>query len=91
MRAPVCGAGPVLTDDEFNRLRWQCRRGMLELDVLLSRYLDRAWPMDQGNRQAFRQLLECSDQQLQGWLCDGAVPDKDVAAIVRAILATDSH
>jgi antitoxin CptB len=25
---------------EIGKLRWRCRRGMRELDVLLSRYLD---------------------------------------------------
>jgi succinate dehydrogenase flavin-adding protein (antitoxin of CptAB toxin-antitoxin module) len=25
---------------ELNRLRWRCRRGMLENDLILTRYLD---------------------------------------------------
>ena len=29
--------------ERYRRLRWQCRRGMLELDLLLSRFLDAAY------------------------------------------------
>jgi antitoxin CptB len=28
------------SEEEIRRLRWQCRRGMLELDHLLLRFLD---------------------------------------------------
>jgi len=81
-----------MSDIEYNRLKWQCRRGMLELDVLLRGFLERAWPsMDDDARQAFRRLLEYPDHRLQGWLCDGNEPDTDVAAIVGAIRARDGH
>ena len=50
---------------EISRLRWRCRRGMKELDVVLSRYLDscydKATPDDQRN---FRTLLEMPDPDL---------------------------
>ncbi|WP_092401958.1 MULTISPECIES: FAD assembly factor SdhE [Candidatus Ichthyocystis] len=29
-----------MRDEEFRRLRWRCRRGMLELDIILNRFLD---------------------------------------------------
>ncbi len=52
-------------DPELNRLRWRCRRGMRELDVLLERYLDRRWPTaPAGRRAAFRALLELPDPEL---------------------------
>ena len=81
-----------MSDNDYNRLKWQCRRGMLELDVMLNGYLERMWSsLNDDEKQAFQQLLKYSDQQLQGWLCDGAVPDKEVAAIIRSIRATDSY
>ena len=50
---------------EFSRLRWLCRRGMKELDVVLSRYLelhyDAASP---GEQQNFRTLLDMQDPDL---------------------------
>ena len=52
-------------DPELNRLRWRCRRGMRELDVLLERYLKERWPTaPPGRRAAFRALLELPDPEL---------------------------
>ncbi|MGP1680570.1 MAG: succinate dehydrogenase assembly factor 2, partial [Burkholderiales bacterium] len=31
--------GTLLDTEERNRLRWQCRRGLLELDLVLERFL----------------------------------------------------
>jgi antitoxin CptB len=55
--------GPA--DPELNRLRWRCRRGMRELDVLLERYLAERWPTaPEGRRAAFRALLELPDHEV---------------------------
>ncbi len=35
------GRGTQMGAQELNRLRWQCRRGLLELELLLGRFLDR--------------------------------------------------
>ena len=51
------------------KLRWQCRRGMRELDELLARYLDGAYErVPKTEKAAFRRLLELSDPQLMGYL-----------------------
>lgn len=48
--------------DELNRLRWQCRRGLLELDVLLERFLEKYGDRLQGERlSSFRQILAMTD------------------------------
>ena len=50
---------------ELSRLRWLCRRGMKELDVVMSGYLERyyesASSADQGH---FKALLEMPDPDL---------------------------
>lgn len=47
------------------RLRWQCRRGMLELDELLLGYLDRSYPTaPEVDQKTFHNLLALSDQEL---------------------------
>lgn len=49
----------------LNRLRWRCRRGMRELDVLLGRYLDERWPRaDEAERAAFEALLDWPDPEI---------------------------
>jgi antitoxin CptB len=47
------------------RLRWQCRRGTKELDLLLQRYLDtRYLPADGEEKVLFIKLLELEDDEL---------------------------
>ena len=47
------------------RLRWRCRRGMLELDLLLQGFLERGFEaLDESGRAAFERLLRLSDQTL---------------------------
>ena len=54
---------------ELPRLRWLCRRGMKELDVVLESYLQRSYPSAAGEeQQAFRSLLELPDPELYGLL-----------------------
>lgn len=49
------------------RMRWLCRRGMKELDVLLSHYLEKRYPeAGPGDRAAFARLLERQDPDLYG-------------------------
>lgn len=54
-----------LSQPDLNRLRWKCRRGMLELDLLLAQFL--ASGIDQLTDEqlhAFSQLLDLEDQEL---------------------------
>ncbi|MCP1726665.1 antitoxin CptB [Natronospira proteinivora] len=72
---------------ELSRLRWFCRRGMKELDVMLSRYLDEQWPQaPQSERAAFARLLDCQDPELWDWLTGRSQPgEKDLAHVVSRI------
>ena len=59
-----------------SRLIWQCRRGTLELDTLLSRYLEQCYQHAASTEQAaFHQLLNLEDQQIYKYLSAQAVPD----------------
>lgn len=68
----------------LGRLRWQCRRGMRELDVVLERWLERRYPQAApGQRRAFRTLLDSQDPQLVAWLFGQERPaDPEVAVLV---------
>lgn len=51
------------------RIRWQCRRGMLELDLLLLRFFDRYYlQLDGATQKLFEQFLTNNDQDLYSWL-----------------------
>jgi antitoxin CptB len=85
------GLGEPGEERERLRLRWQCRRGMLELDLLLNRFLDTGFAaLDAGQRVAFNRLLAYQDQILYDWLMGHAVPAdaamRDLAGRVRAAM-----
>ncbi|HVL36583.1 MAG TPA: succinate dehydrogenase assembly factor 2 [Burkholderiales bacterium] len=44
-----------------DRLRWRCRRGLLELDLVFERFLP---TLAEAEREAFEALLELADQPL---------------------------
>ena len=64
----------------LNRLRWRCRRGMLENDLILTRYLDvRGASIPDGEIAALDGLLDLSDNDL--WdLLSGRQEPSDAAA-----------
>ena len=74
---------------ETGRLRWRCRRGMKELDLLLVRWLDRCYPAaGPAARAAFARLLEAQDPQLVAWLLKGEpAPDDELQELVDELLA----
>ena len=79
---------------EASRLRWQCRRGMRELDVLLTRYLDDGYSLaTDGQKAAFRKLLALPDPELNAYLLGGARPaDEELQdAVSRILLRADSE
>ncbi|MET0291682.1 MAG: succinate dehydrogenase assembly factor 2 [Steroidobacteraceae bacterium] len=64
-------------------LRWRCRRGMRELDELLQGYLERSWSeAGEGERAAFRQLLELQDPDLAAYLLGHDTPPPELQALV---------
>lgn len=75
------------TRDHHNRLRWQCRRGTLELDTVLMDFLDHGYhTLTEGERLAFERLLRQSDETLQAWLFGHQeVNDRELREIVGKI------
>jgi len=73
----------TLPTQQSDRLRWQCRRGMLELDYLLETYLDHAYPALTGREKAlFEDILNNLDPDLQSWL----LGDEDAPEPYRSML-----
>lgn len=73
-----------------NRLRWQCRRGMLELDLLLDRFLNQGYDLLSDQQKVlFVRMLDTEDQLLLDWLMGYVVPsDGQVREIVDRVRAT---
>ena len=54
-----------MTSVELNRLRWNCRRGLLENDIVLERFLEKHLDVLEGRRlDAFNWLLGMDDNSL---------------------------
>lgn len=50
---------------EFERARWRCRRGLLELDIILQRFMDRHYAeLDEQGLAQFERLLALPDNDL---------------------------
>lgn len=69
------------------RIHWQCRRGMLELDLMLQSFLRKRFAqLSERHKQAFVRLLESHDQILLDYLMGQTIPaDKDIADVARQI------
>ncbi len=77
---------------EGARMRWKCRRGMLELDLLLRDFLECGYAgLDDPQRRCFDRMLDYPDAVLLEWLMGRIRPaDKDVARLVEQIRAATS-
>ena len=63
------------------RLRWRCRRGTKELDLLLERFLaGGVEDLDETRLASLEALLMSPDQDLLAWLCAGVLPDNEESA-----------
>ena len=74
---------------EESRLRWQCRRGMRELDELLLRYLRDYYPLaDEQEKAAFEAVLQLADPELNGYLLQRQQPASEpIARVIQQILS----
>lgn len=54
-----------MTDADLARVRWRSRRGLLELDILLRRFVDRHYgELTDAERRTFERLLGLADAEL---------------------------
>jgi len=54
---------------DFDRIRWQCRRGLLELDLVLERFLrENSGQLTSMELDMFCRLLAAPDNDLWDWI-----------------------
>lgn len=62
---PPCGGGLGRGGRELERIRWRARRGLLELDIVLARFIDAHYPqLNETEKQVFEALLDMPDNPL---------------------------
>ena len=74
---------------ELDRIRWHCRRGLLELDLILERfnqkYLD---GLDAAQLEQFKELLALDDNHLLDLIMERiAVTDQRLAPVLGMLKA----
>jgi succinate dehydrogenase flavin-adding protein (antitoxin of CptAB toxin-antitoxin module) len=79
-------AAPHAGDAELRRLRWRCRRGLLENDLVLTRFLDReGGSLDDRALRDLAELLAYDDHTLWDLLSGRAEPDPRLTGIVHRV------
>jgi antitoxin CptB len=68
----------MLDDERLNRIRWRCRRGMLENDLVLTRFLDqRGAAIAEEEVAMLDRLLDLPDTDLWDLLSGRTEPQDD--------------
>ncbi|MDT8407628.1 MAG: succinate dehydrogenase assembly factor 2 [Methylococcales bacterium] len=74
------------------RLKWQCRRGTVELDLWLSRFLEHVYDhAPEALQAAFRQLLTLPDEQLLRYLWQQTQPQDPSLADLLRVMNISTH
>jgi antitoxin CptB len=79
----------VLNGQDFERLRWRCvRRGLLELDLMLGKFLDERYSsLSDAQAKAFAELANLEDPELWDLVTGRTVCTNPVHAEVLAMLS----
>lgn len=74
------------------RIRWHSRRGMLELDVLLGRFLQaKLASMSEPELDVFERLLAQADPDLYAWLMGYEAPSNKELADFVTYIRSENH
>lgn len=68
-------------------MRWRCRRGMLELDIVLQRFIDNHYEqLDEHQLELFEMLLSLSDHDLWNIIIDNTKePDNQFQPVLKLL------
>ena len=71
----------------IERIRWRCRRGLLELDLLLQRFLNKYdSQLNEQQIDQFESLLSLSDNDLLAIICSNPeTVDKSLKRLIQLI------
>jgi len=73
------------------QLVWRCRRGVRELDVLFTRFLESDYPkLTRIQQTDFQRLLEIQDPVIMDWLFGRYAADDEGLATIISILKKNS-
>lgn len=79
----------MFTKQRYARLKWACRRGMLELDVLFMPFVETGFDeLNEQQQLVFERLLTCDDPDLFAWFMGHQTcEDPELRGMVEHILS----
>lgn len=79
----------MIDDNRFDKIRWNSRRGMKELDLMLEPFVESYLPTaSEEILNDYEYLLECSDLELVRFVLRRQVPtDERILKIVNIIIS----
>ncbi len=77
--------------NDLKRLKWRCRRGIREMDIMFVRFLDTHYPtLNDQQKLAFERLIDVSDLDILDWLLKRQQPtDPELAELIEIMLDDD--
>ena len=74
---------------DLDRVRWRCRRGLLELDLILQGFLEHRFErLDAEEKAVFGEMLDSPDPDLLDWALGRSEPaDLRYRGVVRLLRA----
>ncbi|ACX97169.1 succinate dehydrogenase assembly factor 2 [Halothiobacillus neapolitanus] len=79
----------LIAEEDISRIRWHCRRGMLELDMVLARFLEEHIDrLATPQWQEFERLVALEDQVLWQRITATAVTDSTVERLLRGCIVS---
>ncbi|VAW81138.1 Succinate dehydrogenase flavin-adding protein, antitoxin of CptAB toxin-antitoxin [hydrothermal vent metagenome] len=79
--------------DKIHRVYWRCRRGMLELDILLNNFLSKDYiKLAENDKNAFNRLLDYPDNVLLELLLGRTISsDQEIQGVIQKIRTLTTH
>ncbi len=87
------GADRAIDDRALSKLRWRCRRGLLENDLLIERFFARDTAVSAAEARGLYALMELADNDLLDLFLGRKKPDADldrpeVRQVIEAVRAS---
>lgn len=77
---------------DLNRLKWKCRRGMKELDIVLTHYLEHCFEeASDDEKHAFETILDMQDPELYFLMIGKKTSEDETIANIVTILQHTSR
>ena len=71
---------------EISRVIWKCRKGIREIDILLSRYTEKVYPtLDKKQQDIYVEFIDLDTYEILDMLVNNKSCDKKYQKIVEAL------